>query len=211
MITNKIITEAYNSMYESGLSRVYKHAQKHSIGTITAFRDATECNRGDQITKKENKKRNAILRAKLLKSGYGVTSIDGSWINDYDSGNRVVTKEDSYLVVDLKNKGKLREDLMKFGKMFEQDSIVYSEAGSNMFILIATNECDNGFPGFGEFGKEVELGVFKGGKDGAIFSTVNGRPFLFDKVKLIEEFGPTHARSILEFAKIEIQSLICKL
>jgi len=211
MTTNKIINEAYQSMYESGLSRVYKHAQKHSIGTITAFRAKTECNLGEIIPKKENRRRNAILRAKLFKAGYGVTSIDGAWINDYKGGNRVPSKEESFLVVDLKDKGTLKADLIKFGIMFEQDSIVYSEAGSDKFILISSNTCENGEPGGGKIGVEVKLGKFKGGKDGEIFSTVNGRPFLFEDAHLMERFGSAHARSIIAFDKMEIPFSTCKL
>ncbi len=209
MKANKKIPEAYLNIYERGLSRVWEMSQKYAIGTITAFRNAIECNTFNEITKKENKKRNSILRAKLLKLGYGITSIDGSWINNYESGNRIETKKDSYLVVDLKETDKLKSDLIKLGTMFEQDSIAFSEVGIDSFKLISTNRCADAFPGNGEIGVEHNLGKFKGGKDGNIFSSINERPFLFENIMLIEQFGATHARSILEFAEMEITQSTC--
>jgi hypothetical protein len=84
-------------------SSVWKHTQEHDSGIITAFR---------------YKNRNAKLKAKLLSKGYGVALI-----------NEKEVKEDSFLVVDLKDTGKLEQDLRRLGEEFEQDSIIFQERG----------------------------------------------------------------------------------
>ena len=163
---------------ESSLTRIWKHWREHAIGTITAFRFARDCNTGERFTKSENKKNNSILKSKLLKMGYGVTKIAGTYIENYGTNNEIKVDEESFIVVDLKDSGKLKKDLIKLGQMFEQDSITYSQPAGN-YYLISSNKCPDGYPGNGKIGVEVKLGRPMFGKDGEFFSKVAGRPFVF--------------------------------
>lgn len=188
-----------NAVNESSLSRIWKQTQKYDSGTISAFRDARECGDGVKYTKSENKKRNSILESKLLSMGYGITKIKGVYIENYGSDNEKHVNEESFLVVDIENKGTLKKDMMILGEKFEQDSITYSKP-SGEYIIISTNECPNGYPGFGKIGVEKKLGKSMFGKKGEFYSRVNGRPFVFESIqnrlRLLSEYPPTQIRSI---------------
>jgi hypothetical protein len=185
----------FKELFESSLSRVWKHTQEHDSGTISAFRSAKDCNQGEPFSKKENKDRNAKLKAKLLSKGYGVTPIKGTYIENYGSKNEKEVKEDSFLVVDLKDTGKLEQDLRKLGEEFEQDSITFQEKGGE-YYLIGTNKCPEGYPGYG---KKEKLGKPMFGKSGEFHSKINGRPFVFESLnenlKSLSDYYPTEIRS----------------
>lgn len=190
---------------ESSLSRIYQHYQNHDTGTISAFRYAGDCGEGDLYSKSENKNRNAKLKSKLLALGYGVTAIDGVYIENYGSDNQIEVKEYSFIVVDLKDKGTLKNDLVKLGNEFDQDSITYSEKGEN-YYLISSNTCPKGYPGNGKIGVKVKLGKPMFGQDGEFHSKISGRPFIFkenlqNRIDILENYPPTEIRSIKELGK----------
>ena len=125
--------------------------------------------------------RNSELKSKLLSMGYGVTRIDGVYIENYKTPNAKKVREESFIVVDLKDSGNLKKDLIRLGTYFEQDSITFSKP-SGEYYLISTNKCTDGYPGNGSIGKEVKLGKAFFGKDGEFFSAINGRPFVFENI-----------------------------
>jgi len=174
-----------NFVSESSLSRVYSQYLKHETGTITAFRYARDCGEGKKYTRKENNGRNSILSAKLLKLGYGITSIQGSYIENYGSDNQHEVYEQSFFVVDLKDKGNLKRDLVKLGEKFDQDSITFSRQGPDGdYFLISSNTCENGDPGHGRIGVVKKLGKPVFSKKGEMFSKISGRPFVFENVSV---------------------------
>lgn len=192
-----------NIVYESSLSRIWRHVTKHDSGTITAFRSRENCGEGAKITKSTNKKNNSKLKKKLLNMGYGVTKVAGTYIENYDTPNAQPVKEDSFIVVDLQDKGKLKEDLIKLGQYFDQDSITYSKPSGD-YYLISTNTCPEGYPGSGKVGVSIKLGKPFFGKDGEFYSTVNGRPFVFENITeeldTIKSYSISEIRSIKEIA-----------
>ena len=169
---------------ESSLSRIWEHYTKHQTGTLSAFRYAEDCGKGKVYSLSENKKRSAKLKALLLKDGYGVTPIDGIYTENYGTDDAIEVEEDSYFVVDLKDKGQLKKDLIKYGEMFDQDSITFSEA-NGAYYIISTNTC-GGYPGFGKIGVEDKLGAPKFGKankgEDEFFSKIRGRAFVFKEL-----------------------------
>jgi len=190
---------------ESSLSRVQRQWSEHDTGTITAFRDNKDCGTGEKYTTKSKKARNAVLKAKLLKRGFGVTKVQGSW---YESGDKLVNEE-SFFVTDLKNTGKLKKELIVLGIEFEQDAITYADKGGD-YYAISTNECGDAWPGFGKLRKSAKLGkpVFgKSGLDG--FSKVNGRAFVFKESTILTKLdhSPTHIRSIQHIDEVDISDL----
>jgi len=190
---------------ESSLSRIWKQTQEHESGTISAFRSARDCNQGEEFSKSENKKNSKILKAKLLKAGFGVTKIDGTYIENFKSDNEIEVKEESYLVVNIKDKKNFKQKLIELGSEFEQDSITYQNK-DGVYYLISTNECEEGYPGFGKIGVEVKLGKPIFGKDGEFHSKVNGRPFVFedidDRQETLLKKSISEIRSFTEFAKL---------
>ena len=198
----------FKDLIESSLSRIWKHAKGHDSGTISAFRSAKECLTGISINRKDNRSNNRILKANLLKLGYGVTSIKGSYIENYKSPNAKHVDEESFFVSDYQDKGDLKKNLIKLGQLFNQDSITYSKK-SGEYYLISSNNCPEAYPGFGVVGKELKLGKPIFGKDGEFYSKINGRPFVFESIDKSKEyrlrnFYPTEIRSILMLAEKEI-------
>lgn len=175
-ITNKLTID------ESSLSRVYKHTKEHDSGTISACRKAPNCGDGEKYNKNENIHRTVKLKSKLLALGYSITKIDGVYIEYYGTDKATPVKETSFLVVDMKDNGTLKNDLMKLGIYFEQDSITFSTA-SGEYYLISTNECSKGYPGYGKIGVEVKLGKPMFSKSGEFYSRINNRPFIFESAK----------------------------
>lgn len=209
----------YKSRFkESSLSRIWKHITEHESGTISAFRYASNCGQGDIYTKKQNQDRNANLKAQLLTLGYGVTAIDGVYVENYGSDNEIEVKEDSFIVIDLKDKGTLKKDLMKLGQQYEQDSITFSKP-SGEYYLISTNTCSMGYPGKGKVGVEIKLGKSFFGKDGEFHSKIRGRPFVFmesniiKRIDILLNYPPTQIRSIKKIAEEAniVDYNICKL
>lgn len=178
-----MVKSILNFLNESSLSRIWNQTRKHDFGAITAFRYAEDCGSGRKYSKKENLQRNKSLLAKLRAKGYGVTSIKGSYIENYGSSNAKEVGENSFLVIDLQDKKSLRKDLLALGKEFEQDSIIFGKANGDA-ILIGTNKCKDGYPGYR---KEVKQGGAIFGKSGEFLSRVKGRPFIFSEDVKIKE------------------------
>jgi len=190
---------------ESSLARVWQHARKHSVGTITAFRSARECGDGKPYTKNENLERNRILRAKLLKLGYSITKIKGTYVEFYGSSKAKEVNEDSFLVVDIKDSGRLLKDLLALGEEFEQDSITFQEDTAVGYYLISSNRCPDAYPGKGKVGYRKRLGRAIFGDKGEFHSKVNGRPFVFEEVgeylQSFDRLSITEKRGVVELSK----------
>ncbi len=175
----------YDSLKESSLSRLYQKMLDHDVGIITAYRDSRDCGNGEKYTKKENQARNKSLLAKLQSKRYGITSLKGSYIENYDSPEAKEVGEHVFFVEDIDDEGNLKKDLMKLGEKFDQDSILFIK--DNVGSLIGTNHCPNGYPGYG---KIIVLKKHLFGKKGEFFSRVNGRPFVFSESATTEHNLP---------------------
>ena len=73
---------------ESSLSRMRQHMIEHDTAMITAFRGYVKDENGEQITvtRKQNLKRNAQLKAELNKR-YNITVVQGKYIEDYGTND----------------------------------------------------------------------------------------------------------------------------
>jgi hypothetical protein len=162
---------------ESSLSRVVHHMENHDCGTITAHRSKEGCGGPDDkpYSKEDNKKRNRQLYAILESLGYGVTEVDGAYIENFGKPNAIEVKEDVYFVVDLKDSGNLEKNLRRLGEEFDQDSILFIPKGE-MGMLIGTNNCSD-YPGYG---KTMPFSSRSFGKTGEFMTKVRNRPFIFE-------------------------------
>lgn len=156
------------------MSRLLQHSQEHDCGGITAFRinDAE----GNPYSYKEKQQRNKSLGAKLLSRGYSVTAVRGKYQEDGESDP---SYEDSYFVVDIKDKHKLEKTLIELGEYFEQDSILFIPKGGKPY-LVGTNENGEWL----EYGKKLFFDKTKYGEEGNPFTTfINDRPFYMESVE----------------------------
>ena len=171
MKLNEIVT-----LNESSLSRIHGKMASHACGSITAFRG--------EFTYAENKARNRVLLAKLQSAGYQVTSIVGTYIENYGSEQEREANEQSFFVVN-KDKGddggKLQSFLESLGQAFDQDSIL-SIPFQGEASLVGTSKRDNAYPNFGQ---SESVGKFKGGKAAQFMSKINGRAFTFEDLEIL--------------------------
>jgi hypothetical protein len=194
---------------ESGLSRVWSKIQNHSSGTITAFR-------GD-VPYQQNIRNNKKILAYLQSKGYSVTSIMGTYIENfrdeekkeeiharnaggdpYDPKERHV-HERSFLVVNDRVKGddggKLADDLFKLGEVFDQDSIMIIPVGGNNAYLWGTSKREESFP---DYNTKHLVGSGKYGKtSGEFLSKIKGRAFAFEAIKSPQTINGKRGQMIL--------------
>lgn len=158
-----------NILTESSLTRLWQKYKDFDSGTISACRG--------NLTNKENRERTHQLKTDLIKLGYSVTAIKGVYKENYGKPDEVEVHEDSFIVFDHKDSGDLEENLIELGRKYGQDSVTYSSVEDGEYWLIGTNK--TGYPGLGE---RVRLGSAMFGKNGEFFSSVRGRPFVFESL-----------------------------
>ena len=168
----------------SSLSRVHQHMVEHDTAVITAFRDdpgdlekcVGETNGGEPIVDahRENKLRNRNLKATLLSLGYGVTRVDGSYIEDFNTPQAVEVAEESFFVVNLAESSEFFKDMVTFGEQFCQDSVLLVPKGGSTGYLVGTNNSE--FPGYKE---KIPVGNRHLGEEGEFMTRVRNRPFLY--------------------------------
>jgi hypothetical protein len=208
----KQLMESWNKylLKESGLSRVLQHIEAHDCAILTAFRndpkDMSKCAKGsvddnDQEgnTRALNKRRNRDLKAMLLGFDYGVTAVDGSYIENFEQPDQIEVKEDSLFVVNLNDDPDFVRNVQEMAEKFCQDSVIIIPQGGKAAYLYGTNESD--FPGYGE---KVEVGDLKMGKEAEFMTRVNKRPFTFgegletyDKLSRLEKMAVKSIREQL--------------
>ena len=158
---------------ESSINRAIKFMLEHDIACLTAFRgqfkNATENTLDDRpqelkdadvkrgITKAiqktpyqystaEKKKRNRDLKASLLKYGYGVTSIAGNYIENFNSSDAREVGESSYFVVNLKDDPNFFKNIFVLSELYNQDCFLYKPKDSDEAYNVGTNNCE--WPGY---------------------------------------------------------------
>jgi len=165
----KKILENWNKFIitESGLSRIYGHIMEHDSAILTAFRN--------EYTNAENYERNRELKAHLLSMGYGVTKVDGSYIENFETPQAIEVSEQSFFVSNRSDSPGFFEDIEGLGQQYEQDSVLIIPMGGKAAYLIGTRE-GNDFPPFGE---SITVGDLKMGHEDEFMSRVGGRPVVF--------------------------------
>lgn len=156
---------------ETSLSRLYEKTKGHSVGAITTFR-------GDR-TYSVNHSNNQKLLAYLLDKGYSVTKIKGSYIEQHGTPSALEVGEESFFVANPEpgdDGGKLENDLIQLGKLFDQDSIM-SYRYNDSATLIGTSDREDSFPGLDQ--RKVYPNETWGFSIGPFFSRVKGRQFSF--------------------------------
>lgn len=157
----KVTKDKVKEIYESSVNRLASWMEHHDVVTITAFRNMLSNIENEELTcfdvnghpieeyheftLKEKRIWNRNLYALLISKGYGVTKINGSYL---EKGMDKSSDEESFFVVNLKDDPKFKENLIRFGEYFNQDSILYKEAGNNQAYLIGTNGAE--LPGYRE-------------------------------------------------------------
>jgi len=181
-----------SNIRESGLSRIHQHISEHESAIITGHRNSPRSRHQCVLdvpsigTEKDedadvNFERNRALRAILLKKGFGVTTIDGSYIENFNSKDKkkhpsIEVAEESFFVVNYTDDPKFADTLGSLSAMFCQDSVLIIPRGGREAYLLGTNEA---WPGLG---RKEPVGDFTGGEEAEFMSRVKRRPFVFKEV-----------------------------
>lgn len=180
---------------ENSISRLIKHNALHDCGVISAFTSGPD--REDtknypltgagknklyhdlNLHKKEMLKRDKTLFNELRSNGYNVTRVRGAYT--YETGE--MSREQSWFVVDANDTGNLKQDLIKLGTKFGQESILYLPKDGNGYFIWTMPDHEN------EIGwvSPVKRGSSYGAAGGGYFSEIGNRPFQHD---IDYDFGP---------------------
>ena len=175
----EILNEWRKFLNESSLSRLYRHMMAHDTAIITAHRgdptDDSNCVDKSQATEDStNKLRNRDLKATLLSLGYGVTDVDGSYIEDFNTPEAYEVAEHSFFVVNLEGDPNFTKLIIDLGEEFCQDAVLVVPKGGEGAYLHGTNNSE--FPGYGQ---RVEAGDLSFGREKEFMTKVGGRPMAF--------------------------------
>ena len=152
---------------EGGLSRVYDHIMEHDSAILTAFRN--------EYSNEDNFKRNRELKARLMTAGYGVTKMDGSYIENFETPRAIEVSERSLFASNRKDDPGFLDNITDLSEEYEQDSVLLIPKGGKSAYLVGTRE-DNEFPPYGD---QITVGYLKMGKEDEFMSKTKGRPFTF--------------------------------
>jgi len=163
------IIENWNEylLKESSLSRIHEHIMNNDSAILTAFRD--------EYPKRKNRERNRELKAKLLRQGYGVTRVDGVFIENLRTENKVEVAESSFFILNRYSSDEFFSVITGLSEEYEQDSVLMVPRGGKKAYLSGTS-IKGEFPLYGQ--QEI-VGDLKLGREAEFMSKVGGRPFTF--------------------------------
>lgn len=159
---------------ESSLNRVYQHMLSHDTAALTAFRDESINCLDNSSTEPNNNLRNKELKATLLRLGYGVTAVDGSYIENFNTKAAKEVKENSFFIVNLNDGSDFFSNIEKLGQLYCQDSVLLIPKGGINAKLLGTNNGE-----FPSLGQTINVGRFKPAQESEFMSRVGGKPFNF--------------------------------
>lgn len=121
---------------ETSLSRVYAHTQGKNVGIISAFRG------GEERTPAQNEAAHRELGEKIRSAGFGRIRVQGHYIEDKGSLNARPVYEKSWLVIgkDGPDSGNLLGNMKKWGREYNQDSVLYKPHDQRNAALHGTKE-----------------------------------------------------------------------
>lgn len=157
-----------------------------------------------------NENRHKELRAAILKNGYGVTDVVGSYIENFTNPQAVEVQEKSLFVANRSEDPSFFKKIADLAEIYCQDSILYIPKGGKGAFLYGTNS--SSYPGHGN---KENIGDLKLGEEHAFMTkTSKGKPFHFKehkihqtKLETYEELERLQKFSVSEIAK-EIEKLL---
>ena len=194
-----------NNINESSINRIIGWIDNYDIALISAFRgvkdnvlhpemtkeDGKEI--GEKYSTKENKSRNRELCAALLRLGYGVTKVDGVYIENFGMTNSRICDEESFLVVNRKNDDNFYKNIFKLSEYYNQDCFCYKAKGDDVAYNIGTNGAN--YPGYCE---KERNGKFVVGVENEFMTRLKNKGFAFTDKEGLKRFSTTHKERKIE-------------
>lgn len=166
-------------LFESNLARVWQHTMERNVGIISACRSIN--------TKDDNISKSRKLQSDIRSAGYGFINVEGHYIEGYTTPEARDTKEKSYIVIGDKDfdHGNLKGLLIRLGRKYKQDAILYKQFDSVEAVLIGTqNKDENGNTVWPGDGHVVNAGRWIPQRIGEFYSKLrNGKTFIFKAIQ----------------------------
>ena len=155
---------------ESTIKRFASKFKQFDSAIITAYRG--------EFVKKENQARNKELFSALYASGFSVTSVKGSYIENFGSKDEYEASEHSFVVVNHKENDGFHKTLIKLAKRYDQDSVLLIHKGENPKAeLVGTSKRDNAYPPYGK--SETMNKLLQTSKGQEFFTRLGNNGFAF--------------------------------
>lgn len=165
-----------SSSADLSLFRFVAYIKQYDCGIVTAYHSG--------YTHIQNQKRNKSLNAKLAAMTYGITTVKGSFVENFGTDNEKEVEGHIIFVVDVRNRKNLEVMLRELGEEFGIDSILNIPKDNDKSCLIGTKK--NTYPGYGV---NKELPIIKLGKDDYEFlCQVDGRPYNLKNEIISEQY-----------------------
>lgn len=147
----------HHTLKEKGVDRAYE--VKEDFTHLVLLRDASDYvwkherfhKTIDKISKRGlldwNNERNTMLWRGLRSKGYGITKVDGTYIEGYDENDPNVgtpVKENSFFVVNLKDDPMFSKNLEVAGRHFCQDSVLLKPVGQKAMLVHTNRHIEGG-------------------------------------------------------------------
>lgn len=162
--------EQFVTINESTIKRFVSKFKQYDSAVLTAYRG--------EFTKKENQARNKELFSALYASGFSVTSVKGSYLENYGSDDEYESSEHSFVIVNHKEAKGFHNTLIALAKKYDQDSIMLIHKGENPTAeLVGTSKRDNAYPSYGVKEKMNKLLQTHKGKE--FFTRLGNNGFAF--------------------------------
>ncbi len=195
---------------ESSLSRLFRHIEENDCAIISASRadpeDTTLCvdSPDDVLKGANNKVRSRDLKANLLAAGFGVTAVDGSYIENFNTPEAYEVKEDSFFCANLKNDPNFVEIIIGLGKKYCQDSVLVIPQGGENAYLYGTNNAE--FPGDDH---TIPLGKVRYGDEDEFMTKIRGRPMTIKETKLetYEDLSKNQRMAVKAISKVFLEEI----
>ena len=183
----KLLQEWLKYLTESSLSRLYQHMLDYETAILTGFRsdpnDISNCVEGSVNSETINQVRNRNIKAFLLDKNYGVTEVDGTYIEDFNTPVAKEVSENSLFVTNMGKDKNFITNIINMGKKFCQDSVLIIPKGGKEAYLYGTNKSE--FPGLDQ---KISVGDSKFGKGAEFMTKVRNRPMTFVESKKLQTF-----------------------
>lgn len=178
-------------MNESSLSRIKNWIFSKDIAGVTAFRyrltnvtpnTLMDIEGGEIYSKVQNIRRNRALKSALIMLHYGVTKVAGSYIEKQPDAKDIELQEESFVVVNLNDDPKFKDNIARLSEYYNQDSFLFKEKDNLIASLVGTNNAIE--PGYKQV---VEVGQFHEKVNATYMSRIRGQGYAFS---FNDDFNP---------------------
>lgn len=186
-LTNSAIDDMYKEYDQEHGNKVTENDLSYSLNRSIHWLNNRSCAiitawRSDN-TREENGRRNRILQQTLREYGYGIIRVKGC----YAEIGKAVERENSFLVIDLKDSEDFMGNIYCQSETYEQDCFLYKPKDEHVAYLIGTND---------KFGKgEISIaGIMRINSDNSEnYSEVNSGKISFEKENSRHQENPRSA------------------